>query len=70
MRFSTLVALVSSIGLVAATPVVAEPIEARDATAIKRSGCGSSGPLGTGHFIWYITVGCTSGASMYVSRDL
>ncbi|KAI0676169.1 hypothetical protein C8Q78DRAFT_988560 [Trametes maxima] len=30
----------------------------------KRSGCGSIGPLGKGHFVWFITVSCKAGAHM------
>ncbi|KAL7280282.1 hypothetical protein ACG7TL_005195 [Trametes sanguinea] len=70
MRFSTIVALVATAGLVAATPSPAagSSLVARagdgSVELAKRSGCGSTGPLGTGHFKWWIVVSCTPGAEM------
>lgn len=32
----------------------------------KQSGCGSTGPLGTGHFKWYIVASCNPGAAQFV----
>ncbi|KAI0323666.1 hypothetical protein GY45DRAFT_1264210 [Cubamyces sp. BRFM 1775] len=65
MRFSTIVALIASIGLVAASPssLVARSGDGSVEIA-KRSGCGSTGPLGTGHFKWWITTSCTPGTQM------
>ncbi|KAI9067898.1 hypothetical protein FKP32DRAFT_1562694 [Trametes sanguinea] len=70
MRFSTIVALVASAGLVAATPSPAASsaliARAGDGSVelAKRSGCGSTGPLGTGHFKWWIVVSCSPGAEL------
>ena len=77
MQFSTLLAFaLASIGVSHVTaltldsehiPVnydtyIAELNDASSGSAlVKRAGCGSSGPLGTGHYEWYITVGCTPG---------
>ncbi|KAI0820250.1 hypothetical protein BC628DRAFT_912537 [Trametes gibbosa] len=68
MRFSAIVALVTSVALVSATPspaVAASSLVARSGDGsielTKRSGCGSTGPLGDGHFIWWITAPCTPG---------
>ena len=71
MRFSTIVALVASVGLVAATPssLVARSGDGNVEIA-KRSGCGSVGPLGTGHFKWWITTSCTPGTQMYALTSL
>ncbi|KAI0362234.1 hypothetical protein OH77DRAFT_32549 [Trametes cingulata] len=72
MRFSTILAFLASVGLVAASPyatpqsgnaLVARAAEG-NVTLSKRSGCGSVGPLGTGHFKWWIVVSCTPGAEM------
>ncbi|KAI0676167.1 hypothetical protein C8Q78DRAFT_373138 [Trametes maxima] len=68
MRFSTLLALAASLAAVSATPSPApgSALVARSGDGFteiaKRSGCGSSGPLGTGHFVWFIDVSCTPGA--------
>lgn len=72
MRFSTIFALVTSAALVSATPSPA-PADASlvarsgdgSISLAKRSGCGSTGPLGDGHFIWWITASCTPGESKY-----
>ena len=71
MRFSTIVALVASIGLVSATPtpetskaVTAFAGPTGDVALSTESGCGSVGPLGSGHYVWYIVVGCTPGSEM------
>ncbi|KAI0315214.1 hypothetical protein OF83DRAFT_1201054 [Amylostereum chailletii] len=69
MKFSALLAFtVASIGLVAATPSAMPAVSARSGDGLvalnKRSGCGSTGPLGTGHFEWFIDVSCTPGAGM------
>ncbi|KAJ8453498.1 hypothetical protein ONZ51_g13563 [Trametes cubensis] len=71
MRFSTIVALVASIGLVSATPTpeVSKAVTAfagptGDVALSTESGCGSVGPLGSGHYVWYIVVGCSPGAEM------
>lgn len=71
MRFSTIVALVASVGLAAATPssLVARSGDGSVEIA-KRSGCGSTGPLGTGHFKWWITTSCTPGTQMYALNSL
>ena len=65
MRFSAIVALIASAGLVAATPgsLVARSGDGSVELA-KRSGCGSTGPLGTGHYIWWITAPCKAGTQM------
>ncbi|KAI0676168.1 hypothetical protein C8Q78DRAFT_373179 [Trametes maxima] len=68
MRFSTLLTLAASLAAVSATPAPApsSALVARSGDGFteiaKRSGCGSSGPLGTGHFVWFIDVSCTPGA--------
>lgn len=74
MQFTALFAYVlaaASIGSVVATPTASEPVpfySGDDSVSLaKRSGCGSSGPLGDGHYVWYIVVGCTPGADLYVS---
>ncbi|KAI0331609.1 hypothetical protein GY45DRAFT_1360683 [Cubamyces sp. BRFM 1775] len=71
MRFSTILALAASIGLVAAnpTPETSKAVTAfagphGDASLSTESGCGSVGPLGSGHYVWYIVVGCTPGAEL------
>ncbi|KAH9851986.1 hypothetical protein C2E23DRAFT_828538 [Lenzites betulinus] len=67
MRFSAILALVTSLALVSATPSPAadSSLVARSGDGsielAKRSGCGSTGPLGDGHFIWWITASCTPG---------
>ncbi|CDO74749.1 hypothetical protein BN946_scf184411.g6 [Trametes cinnabarina] len=75
MRFSAILALVASLGLVSATPSPLTPlsgVHAGDGTvALKsQSGCGSSGPLGTGHFKWWIVAtdasGCVPGDSKHI----
>ncbi|KAI0672677.1 hypothetical protein C8Q78DRAFT_672889 [Trametes maxima] len=67
MRFSTIVALVTSAALVSATPypesdgtLIARAADGNVGLA-KRSGCGSTGPLGDGHYIWWIDVSCKPG---------
>ncbi|KAI0765594.1 hypothetical protein BD413DRAFT_673192 [Trametes elegans] len=67
MRFSTLLAFVASAGLVAATPAAIPVADLHggptgEAVLSTQSGCGSSGPLGTGHYVWYIVVGCNAGS--------
>ncbi|KAI0648584.1 hypothetical protein C8Q79DRAFT_582562 [Trametes meyenii] len=70
MRFSTLVAFATAIVLVSATPspAPAHVLVTRSGDGsvelAKRSGCGSTGPLGTGHFEWFIDADCTPGAPM------
>ena len=73
MQFHTVLMYVlaaASVGFVAATPTAGEIAIAHpadDSTALnKRSGCGSSGPLGDGHYEWYINVSCSPGATMCV----
>ena len=42
-----------------------EKEEGWDSVALStESGCGSVGPLGSGHYVWYIVVGCSPGAEM------
>ncbi|KAI0640682.1 hypothetical protein C8Q79DRAFT_920845 [Trametes meyenii] len=71
MRVSTILALFTSIAVTSATPFP-DPdaaLVARSngtvAEITKRSGCGSVGPLGTGHYQWYIDVPCTVGDSLF-----
>ncbi|KAI0630471.1 hypothetical protein C8Q77DRAFT_1133233 [Trametes polyzona] len=73
MRFNALLALVASIGLAVATPTPDAAAAAvptvhgglnSDVVLHTQSGCGSIGPLGPGHFIWWITVSCNPGAKM------
>ncbi|KAI0750293.1 hypothetical protein C8Q80DRAFT_1270013 [Daedaleopsis nitida] len=73
MRFSTILALVASVAVASATPSPAGPGTALVARSndgnvseslTRRSGCGSTGPLGTGHFEWFIVVSCTPGAQL------
>ena len=75
MQFVTLVAFaIASIGMsrVAATaldsahiPVnfdtYSQAAEHNTTLLAPSGGCGSTDPLGEGHFIWFITVGCNSG---------
>ena len=67
MQFTTLLAFaLASVGLSYATAIAADseyiPVAyAADASIAKRAGCGSSGPLGDGHYEWYIVVSCTPG---------
>ena len=68
MQFVTLLAFAfASISLSSAATIAADntPVDANAYLAndgiVKRSGCGSSGPLGTGHSRWYIDAGCTPG---------
>ncbi|KAI0765593.1 hypothetical protein BD413DRAFT_482034 [Trametes elegans] len=67
MHFSTIIALAASLGLAAASPSAeaGNTFVARSgdgATGLAaRSGCGSTGPLGDGHFIWWITADCQAG---------
>ncbi|KAI0630451.1 hypothetical protein C8Q77DRAFT_1160039 [Trametes polyzona] len=65
MRFSTVFAFVASAALVSATPssLVARSGDGSVELA-KRSGCGSTGPLGEGHFLWWITAPCKAGTQM------
>ncbi|KAI0742562.1 hypothetical protein C8Q80DRAFT_914358 [Daedaleopsis nitida] len=71
MRFSTVLALVASVAVASATPA---PISETDlvarsgdgtASLTRRSGCGSTGPLGDGHYKWYITHYCSPGTHLY-----
>ncbi|KAI0347420.1 hypothetical protein BDW22DRAFT_1351851 [Trametopsis cervina] len=59
---------VLSIGSVVAMPGPTEVQVAHSGdgsiSLTEQSGCGSSGPLGTGHFIWYIVVSCNPGATL------
>ncbi|KAI0653567.1 hypothetical protein C8Q70DRAFT_892290, partial [Cubamyces menziesii] len=70
MHFSTILALIASIGVVTATPtpnnttIIAFGGENGEVALSTESGCGSIGPLGPGHYIWWIVVGCTPGAQM------
>lgn len=70
MRFSTILALVASIGFVTANPTPAEgPVYAvhggnAETIPTPESGCGSYGPLGNSSSIWYIVRNCTPGARM------
>ncbi|KAJ8453497.1 hypothetical protein ONZ51_g13564 [Trametes cubensis] len=71
MRFSTIIALAASIGLVAANPtpetnkaVTAFAGPSGEVSLSTESGCGSVGPLGSGHYIWWIVVGCNPGAQL------
>ncbi|KAI0669333.1 hypothetical protein C8Q78DRAFT_946364, partial [Trametes maxima] len=71
MSFSTtLVAVAASIVLASAMPSAAlsSTLVARSGDSsvevAKRSGCGSTGPLGDGHFEWFIVTDCTPGAPM------
>ncbi|KAI0375011.1 hypothetical protein BV20DRAFT_407645 [Pilatotrama ljubarskyi] len=72
MRFSTILALATSVGLVAASPspalydehALVAYADDGNITLSKLSGCGSVGPLGTGHFKWWIVVSCSPGAQM------
>ncbi|KAI0630459.1 hypothetical protein C8Q77DRAFT_1075154 [Trametes polyzona] len=66
MRCSTFLAVLTSAAIVSATPSPADAsLVARSGDGsialAKRSGCGSTGPLGDGHFIWWITASCTPG---------
>ncbi|KAL7280284.1 LOW QUALITY PROTEIN: hypothetical protein ACG7TL_005197 [Trametes sanguinea] len=57
--------LAASIGLALAVPSSIEVPNVHggneDIVLTSQSGCGSSGPLGSGHYVWYIVVGCTPG---------
>ncbi|EIW59951.1 uncharacterized protein TRAVEDRAFT_47247 [Trametes versicolor FP-101664 SS1] len=70
MRFSAILALISSIGFVMASPAPAEgpvyAVHGGDAATVPtpESGCGSYGPLGNSSSIWYIVRTCTPGARM------
>ncbi|KAI0630472.1 hypothetical protein C8Q77DRAFT_1133238 [Trametes polyzona] len=69
MRFSSIIYLVLSVGLAAATPAPATIVPAahggnNEAVLHTESGCGSVGPLGKGHFKWYIGVFCNPGARL------
>ncbi|EPQ56152.1 hypothetical protein GLOTRDRAFT_92695 [Gloeophyllum trabeum ATCC 11539] len=60
MQFTILATLAAAAAVaVNAVPTADTPLAARAIEA--RSGCGSTGPLGDGHYIWWITVGCNSG---------
>ncbi|KAI0326284.1 hypothetical protein GY45DRAFT_1259313 [Cubamyces sp. BRFM 1775] len=69
MRFSTILLVIASIGVVAATPtptnttVTAFGGENGEVALSTESGCGSIGPLGTGHYKWWIVVGCNPGGA-------
>ncbi|KAH9893616.1 hypothetical protein C8Q73DRAFT_666280 [Cubamyces lactineus] len=71
MRFSTIFAFIASIGVISATPtpnnttIVAFGGENGEVNLGTESGCGSIGPLGPGHYIWWIVVGCTPGAQIF-----
>ncbi|KAI0820251.1 hypothetical protein BC628DRAFT_912382 [Trametes gibbosa] len=68
MHCFSILALITSLAVVSATPspVADSSLVAHSGDGsielTKLSGCGSVGPLGTGHFIWFITVSCTPGA--------
>ncbi|KAI0640702.1 hypothetical protein C8Q79DRAFT_1014924 [Trametes meyenii] len=70
MRFSALLTFIACVAVVSATPSPAPGtvLVARSgdggAQIAKRSGCGSTGPLGTGHFKWFIVTSCRPGAHM------
>lgn len=53
-------------GFAGAADVISSPLPNSTIGRRQSSGCGSVGPLGTGHYIWYITSTCTSGTEMYV----
>ncbi|KAI0746451.1 hypothetical protein C8Q80DRAFT_1271349 [Daedaleopsis nitida] len=71
MRFSTILALVASVAVASATPAPTSETElvARsgdgNVSLTRRSGCGSTGPLGYGHYKWYIVRSCTPGSIAY-----
>jgi len=62
MKVVSFLALMAPIVFTAANPITSTV--AGDATPRENSGCGSTGPLGDGHFVWYITVSCTPSAQM------
>ncbi|KAI0034825.1 hypothetical protein K488DRAFT_68888 [Vararia minispora EC-137] len=68
MQFSSLFSLLIAAAVVVANPTVSNVLEARSADGqvdvLKRSGCGSTGPLGPGHYKWWIVASCTPGAPM------
>ncbi|KAI0746438.1 hypothetical protein C8Q80DRAFT_1271338 [Daedaleopsis nitida] len=71
MRFSTVLALVASVAVASATPSSAPGTDfvahsGNESTSLtRRAACGSTGPLGTGHYKWYIITSCTPGATEY-----
>ncbi|KAI0746452.1 hypothetical protein C8Q80DRAFT_772084 [Daedaleopsis nitida] len=72
MRFSTVLALVASVAIASATPSPAAPdteLVARsgdgNVSLTRRAGCGSTGPLGIGHYKWYIIRPCAPGADLW-----
>jgi hypothetical protein len=60
MQLSLIASVVSLAMFVNANPT---PVRAHAVDLNKRSGCGSSGPLNTGHFKIFITTECTAGES-------
>lgn len=69
MHVSAILSLAAAIGFVVATPspaVIVPDVHGGNGEVVlhTESGCGSSGPLGNGHFIWFIVVGCSPGAEM------
>ncbi|KAI0746453.1 hypothetical protein C8Q80DRAFT_772018 [Daedaleopsis nitida] len=71
MRFSTVLALVASVAVASATPSPAPDTELvvrsgdGNVSLTRRSGCGSTGPLGLGHYKWYIVRSCTPGVDTW-----
>ncbi|KAI0826160.1 hypothetical protein BC629DRAFT_1453598 [Irpex lacteus] len=66
MSFTRLLTAVLSAALISGATALAtgQGHVARSVDLAARAGCGSSGPLGTGHFEWFIDVGCTPGAQL------
>lgn len=66
MSFTRLLTAVLSAALISGATALAtgQSHVARSVDLAARAGCGSSGPLGTGHFEWFIDVGCTPGAQL------
>ena len=70
MHFSTILALVAtSVGLAVAAPSADAAVPLLyggdgDVVLSKESGCGSTGPLGPGHYKWWIVVSCNPGARL------
>ncbi|KAL7280287.1 hypothetical protein ACG7TL_005200 [Trametes sanguinea] len=67
MRFTALLAFVTAVSVAVATPAAHDAPVAHagtpesPVTLTAQSGCGSIGPLGNGHWVWWITVSCTPG---------
>ena len=64
-----LTAIISSAcvtGALVSATIVPEVQIPQEIDLAKQSGCGSTGPLGDGHFRWYIITSCQPGATLYV----